>query len=64
MVFTLVLFIYLFCVFFTLTSFSEMPLSTLEETASKVRRFILNHGVNVYSMQIWIHTMDVIVNAI
>lgn len=35
LVFTLVLFIYLFCVFFTLTSFSEMPLSTLEETASK-----------------------------
>ena len=38
LVFTLVLFIYLFCVFVTLTSFSEMPLSALEQEAIKVSR--------------------------
>ena len=34
LVFTLVLFIYIACVFVTLTSFPEMPLSTLENETS------------------------------
>ena len=34
LVFTLVLFIYIACVFITLTSFPEMPLDTLENTES------------------------------
>ena len=34
LVFTLVLFIYIACVFVTLTSFPEMPLSTLENESS------------------------------
>ena len=41
LVFTLVLFIYIACVFITLTSFPEMPLDTLENTESGNQENIL-----------------------
>jgi hypothetical protein len=47
LVFTLVLFIYVACVVVTLTSFPEMPLSTLENAASGAQASIFCEGLGI-----------------